>query len=98
MKTQKQKHTPGPWRIVDGQSIHAGTGEDRLIAHCHAGHEPERFANAHLIAAAPDLLAALLAASTWFGKLHQDAHDGASLSEMKAGVRAAIAKARGGVA
>ena len=53
------KHTPGPWRVIDGQEVHAGNSESRLIAECHAGHAPERDANATLIAAAPDLLAAL---------------------------------------
>ena len=55
------KHTPGPWHISDDeQNVLAkdGTG-NRLIAQCHAGHLPERSANARLIAAAPDLLATL---------------------------------------
>ena len=54
------KHTPGPWIAEDDQSIYAADGDGRrLIAECHAGHKEERAANARLIAAAPDLLAAL---------------------------------------
>ena len=56
----KQTHMPGPWSIKDGQDVIATTGGDSLlIAQCHAGHAPERAANARLIAAAPQLLEAL---------------------------------------
>lgn len=44
-------HTPPPWHI-DGQFIRPSEG--------HHITEVEREANAHLVAAAPDLLAALL--------------------------------------
>lgn len=53
------KHTPGPWRDIDGQEVHAGKAEDRLICQCHAGFYEERWANARLIAAAPAMLDAL---------------------------------------
>ena len=54
---EKTKHTPGPWTIRDNQDVMADE-EGRLIAQCHAGYREERGANARLIAAAPDLLAA----------------------------------------
>ena len=65
------KHTPGPWE-VDGFSVMAGVGAeygDLAYATAGDGHadpdchlnrpDAERLANATLIAAAPDLLAAL---------------------------------------
>jgi len=57
---QTAPHTPEPWFVRDGQEIVAkdGAGE-RLIAQCHAGHAPERAANAQVMAAAPRMLKAL---------------------------------------
>ncbi len=60
------KFTPGPWRVV-GCTVQAGTVEDRnhvVTARCDEIEEYEDFqgegpANARLIAAAPELLAAL---------------------------------------
>mgnify|MGYP003480899704 FL=1 len=68
------KHTPGPWRFFDNAGSNmqgysqpsgvAGTGENlgQLICGCFGdvrGGEEQASANARLIAAAPDLLAAL---------------------------------------
>jgi hypothetical protein len=50
--------TPGPWEVKDGQEVMAENGR-RVVARCHAGHAPERTANARLIAAAPTLAEAL---------------------------------------
>ena len=50
----KQAHTPGPWQ-QDGQYI-AAQGVDEYIVTCHGA---DGSANARLIAAAPELLAAL---------------------------------------
>ena len=83
------KHTPGPWHI-DPIKAHAN-GNRRIIAEqcTPVAVVPEHLAaDARLIAAAPDLLEALTKAATM---LHPD------LDEYKA-VRAAIAKATGGVA
>ena len=72
-------YTPGPWKAVDGQNrancpsrdclhdaraavIREGTGQ--LIAATLDG-DAEQIANARLIAAAPDLLAALEAQEAW---------------------------------
>ena len=51
METETAKHTPGPWEIRDNQEIivREGGGTVRLIAQCHAGHSPERSANAAYI-------------------------------------------------
>ena len=102
------QHTPGPW-IIDGGSWTPRTQHlirakavycDAWIpvAHCY---EPEAAANVRLIAAAPDLLAALQ-------RLASIADEGAVLrhetgkptwsfiDEVKQSARAAIAKATGG--
>lgn len=64
------KHTPGPWRI-DGQDLFQGIGHDRALMHAVIRSEGEQwtslveiedgegFANARLIASAPELLEAL---------------------------------------
>ena len=84
-------HTPGPWVVKDSTQV---TSDGRHIADC-AGRETttaiglEDSANARLIAAAPDLLAALekllhLASEDW--------HEASPTLREAAG---AIAKARG---
>lgn len=56
-----EKHTPGPWVVERGQSV-AGCGDEFDVT---AGHgsvcvaQPPSEADAHLIAAAPDMLRAL---------------------------------------
>ena len=63
------KHTPGPWKV----SGHYNTGEGHTVTHIHTGAYsiefaqgvlgrtlPETHANATLIAAAPELLEALV--------------------------------------
>lgn len=59
------KHTPGPWKPENGYSVWATDkdGMEKRVAYMDRNHmdlkggEPE--ANAHLIAAAPDMLEAL---------------------------------------
>lgn len=102
------KHTPGPWRYgapwdkPNGGRTIFGRHVDEYIADVYAGHHaddsvdgPRGEANARLIAAAPDLLAALEAyvagdfeaqGSTLAAQRHNARRDAA---------RAAIAKARG---
>ena len=90
-------YTPGPWRAaakmvsVDSVPI-AETIAGRLIDY----HEAE--ANARLMAAAPDLLAALEVAlndfDTWGEVWQSDDDDGVNFPAVNA-IRAAIAKARG---
>jgi hypothetical protein len=98
------KHTPGPWKIFGAraengtsQEIHA---ESKFIARVFMNGNPmEREANARLIAAAPDLLAALQKYS-----LPIDVNNialsciefGSEAVERELQRRAAIAKAEGG--
>jgi hypothetical protein len=68
------KHTPGPWSIKYGTNVFGDridTGHPGCVATC-GGHSsnqvdcgPENRANARLIAAAPDLLAAAVAVLAW---------------------------------
>jgi hypothetical protein len=95
------KHTPGPWRATPYSVF--STRQDRrtetIVARCRlsVARTAEGLANAHLIAAAPDLLAACEEAlemaeylsATW-GTSHGD-----NYAEMAERLRAAIAKARG---
>lgn len=58
------RHTPGPWRVCDGAILSEGLNEfgNWHVCQFHRGDEkntPQDFANAALIAAAPELLAAL---------------------------------------
>ena len=61
------KHTPGPWRVdyLDRNGQAVVSGEHTEVAtcwhHCVGALEKEMRANAPLIAAAPDLLATLIA-------------------------------------
>lgn len=61
MTTKPATHTPGPWRVaLDGSVIKAG--KSRSVAGTYGGNhkeDQEAFANARLIAAAPDMLEAL---------------------------------------
>lgn len=81
------QHTPGPWRTggKDGRIIYAADGfavADATVFH--GRHEGEHSENARLIAAAPELLAAL-------ERIAELSYD----SEATRVAREAIAKARG---
>jgi hypothetical protein len=109
------KHTPGPWRVGEEHrgaiSIYARsvdpfderpmTDRDTFICAVQKGRWIyEQAANTHLIAASPDLFAALqalLAATDYSaGNCHMNARVGAVLDvELIAIARAAIAKAKG---
>ena len=88
------KHTPAPWRVdtqvgVMGAEIHAGSGRYpvRIASTCSG---PDEDANARLIAAAPELLAALqLFLKVGYG----NSTDFAVQAEAYKAARAAIAKA-----
>lgn len=96
MQTESQvTYTPGPWRVrsasltfsegVYGPKIH---GQDRnWVADTSVGTANERAANAQLIAAAPELLEACIAAEANLSPLYCSDH-----FVMRA-LRAAIAKA-----
>jgi hypothetical protein len=94
------KHTPGPWTITPPN----GTTDDNVshsicVPFCRladvqeVGKPGESEANAQLISAAPDLLAALKTCADWLSRsvCVDDL-------EMAANARAAIARAEGGAA
>ena len=56
------KHTKGPWEWVEHSSSVTTVGNTAELAQCHG---PKRFANARLMAASPELLAACRLALTW---------------------------------
>ena len=97
------KHTPGPWKIrksVLARNDFAIAAEHFIIAETfwHVG--PAMFkdaeANARLIAAAPDLLAACETAVTLFEMDNETNEPGTSAWAWLQVARDAIAKARGG--
>lgn len=94
-----QTHTPGPWIVARGDSVYARRGDGPLapIADCNASRTvtaANRAANAVLIAAAPDLLAALRAFNAWY--MATDLPWNFDISQtVLDGIDAAIAKAEG---
>ena len=95
-----KQHTPGPWNVGDDSpNDYEGPiidTRDRAVAVITIDHEtestPEDRANARLIAAAPELLAALIELEQFTD------HEARPLASVKlyAQARAAIAKATGG--
>lgn len=91
------EHTPGPWVAIcpaegwDGWWVEAA-GEQHIAEVTGYQSDPVRRANAHLIAAAPDLLAACEAA---LEAIRGDA-DIDWMLNVERQLRTAIAKARGG--
>jgi hypothetical protein len=101
------KYTPGPWNRGIAQNVYQGARWDpseqqRMIASCEpttrtAADWEQVWANATLIAAAPDLLAALMEFSGVWDSGHTFAEmDCDYIEAMRARARAAIAKATGG--
>ncbi len=93
------KFTPGPWRV----RAHTSQPNDRVVVDTFGGsvacvyrdmgeNEPPREANAHLIAAAPDLYAALEALHRATAILPASMDEPGSPQAL---ARAALAKARG---
>ncbi len=105
------KHTPGPWAVSKGydgslsvsatksfriNNISAGTP---VICDVYPHLDADGFsgeANARLIAAAPDLLEALLGMLAIDQENHQRGHDDDDVCKEVQTARAAIAKATGG--
>lgn len=92
------KHTPGPWKIVDAWNDHMVEGQNgEEIIWQDGPHDTPTInkANACLIAAAPDLLEALYAMLSYTADLNAnqgfDEYDHAAVKN----ARAAIAKAKG---
>ena len=97
------KHTPGPWKL---NSLDSGTNDDGTIigpnntvitADIFGRNAEEAEANAHLIEAAPDMLNALKEAVELLESYLTDADREASPKGRWPVIRAAIAKAEGGV-
>jgi len=93
------KHTQGPW-LVEGRTVYAlnDDGYNRFSALVQDAHTPgdELEANARLIAAAPELLAALEDATLQIkSNLTLLKCDDEFIARQTAKARAAIAKARG---
>lgn len=92
------QHTPGPWRSYDDSASpmhkHTVVAFGRTVAHlyCVKGCEAEDRANSHLIAAAPDMLAACEAALNYIA--NTEGEWGITLDSADK-LRAAIAKAKG---
>lgn len=104
----KPKFTPGPWWIDDdnrpgmswNRNIVHGTGENRICFMAHSDNKaPERdAANAHLIAAAPELYEALERLLSLLGNYVGWRNTAAAEAEEEAAenaAHAALAKARG---
>ena len=96
MKTHTHTHTPGPWSVETKGSRHFIDGADELtVAYVDRAGVRERQtyeANAHLIAAAPDLLAALKEVCG----LWEDSDQTNGLAQIMARTaRSALAKAEG---
>jgi len=112
MKTEQITHTPGPWDIEEGPSgmpyISGGDDADYdRTGICDLIEDQasirEVFANARLIAAAPELLASLrellaLNGSWERGNAYISAGFVESYEQIASNARAAIAKAEGGAA
>lgn len=95
---QQVKHTPGPWYVQPEQdgafTIWANELQLGEVTPDDMGDKLPAQANAALIAAAPDMLAAL---EWWQAQMRDDSCDdmGKLLDDMSAKARAAIAKAKG---
>lgn len=101
------KHTPGPWTAScflvtasNGREVtHTGLLGRRRSSHAEQSGGDEDEANAHLIAAAPDLLKALETYLAWEGaEVSPDRNHAACVAMLTAAesmARAAIAKAKG---
>lgn len=93
------KFTPGPWVTHKGHSVVGISAADRDIADTsskayYQAFDEEDLANAHLIAAAPDLYAALYACETVMMMVEPRSDKAEYLGALNA-AKAALAKARG---
>ncbi len=96
MSTQ---HTPGPWRL-DGLSAHVVTADNGSIEVARCGHETTHpvteqriAANARLIAAAPELLAALRQVQDISAEMGRSGREGTFGLRLYDAVQPAITKA-----
>ena len=92
MNTHTHTHTPGPWHYAPGEIVYGPSGE--TVASCRfvTNFKDTNVANMRLVAAAPELLAALKAMMNRYGDKSEHPFCDASIS-----ARAAIVKAEGNV-
>lgn len=98
----ENKHTPGPWSVVDGHypGFITITGPSSSISIVTSAIDLDfndylvRTADAHLIASAPELLSIVQRFVALDAQWHPDRH-AAEKAELMAEARATIAKARG---
>lgn len=102
-------HTPGPWHIAGGPSpidgawgVSCEMGNHPIVADVFAWNDADEIdaaatkANAHLIAAAPDMLEVLEFINKWFRNVDSiDIHTYCDGEPLDTAIQRAIAKARG---
>lgn len=91
-------HTPGPWRVAPSVAFRGSLDIDGPVGHGHVASTyclptDEECANARLIAAAPDLLAALVRLREWVR--HPGRDDSPENEAVIDQAEAAIARAKG---
>jgi hypothetical protein len=93
MTTTNATHTPGPWELTQYGAVVRKDGHGQTVVYTDNGESCiNGEANARLIAAAPDLLAAL-------EMVMDAAEDGGDMNDIDWDmIRAAIARAEGGAA
>lgn len=95
MTTEPTAHTPGPWTCHSGMVWQGDMPIARMDREPGNGTTPiERDANAHLIAAAPDLLAACEALDKWAANPPGKDTIVAEMGVIVLAARTAIAKAK----
>ena len=97
--SEAAKHTPGPWYWTASSSagtVYAQENHQLIVPHHPDGADENTFANARLIASAPELLQALiLAEGLIYPNVNPHHARPSSNSEVLHTIRAAIAKATG---
>ncbi|MBB4347996.1 hypothetical protein [Aliirhizobium cellulosilyticum] len=102
--TEAAKHTPGPWIVSDYSKYHVQKPNRGLLCSTGVGNSSghsdryEDYANARLIAAAPDLLEALKEATLALEGFSKGEGVFKPIEQTIVMSRAAIAKAEGGAA
>ena len=95
--TDQPKWTPGPWRVLNDEAIKVASSDGSLatVTHIHLRGRrdtSEVEANAHLIAAAPDMAEALEKALNFITNTESEMGETLPCGDA---ARAALAKARG---
>ena len=90
-------HTPGPWAVSPQNNIISRNGTVAKTEQMPGNYESEQKANANLLAAAPDLLSALIALEKASREVLDTSatHDGLENCKILLEARVAIQKAKG---